>query len=210
MDPVPRHPAANMAWDEALLCSTETPVLRVYQWAAPAVSYGYFQKWSEVAAMVRDLPHVRRWTGGGIVHHGQDWTYSLMVPREDPFFQTRVKESYHRIHQILAHTLVQSGCAATLSVTPARSGKECFQAPVAFDVMLDNRKIAGAAQRRGRHGLLHQGSLQRANLSPAFPEIFASHLSSSFQLSEPSEETARQAESLGQHRYANPAWQRRF
>jgi hypothetical protein len=40
----------------------------------------------------------------------------------------------------------------------------CFSRPVRADIFQHGRKIAGAAQRRTRQGLLHQGSLQGANV----------------------------------------------
>ena len=69
-DTIPRCAAAQMALDEALLENTSGPVLRTYQWDAPAVSFGYSQSLSAVAAAHPDRPLVRRWTGGGIVEHG--------------------------------------------------------------------------------------------------------------------------------------------
>src|SRR5436189_4258680 len=71
------HSAAmNMAIDEALLEHAKIPLIRFYRWYSPALSFGYFGRFSDVAehADVRDL--VRRWTGGGIVFHGDDLTYS--------------------------------------------------------------------------------------------------------------------------------------
>jgi lipoate-protein ligase A len=53
----------------------------------------------------------------------------------------------------------------------------CFANPVRADVMIDGRKIAGAAQRRTRGGLLHQGSIQHVDLGNGLAERFASKLS---------------------------------
>ena len=60
--------AENMAWDEALLSSSQQlgqPVLRLYGWREPAATFGYFQKYSEVAGMTALRPLIRRCTGGG-------------------------------------------------------------------------------------------------------------------------------------------------
>ena len=73
----------NMALDEALLESMPRlaqPVLRFYGWRQPAASFGYFQKYAEVARLTKLRPLVRRPTAGGIVPHDSDWTYSLAFP----------------------------------------------------------------------------------------------------------------------------------
>jgi lipoate-protein ligase A len=84
-DPEPHAAALNMAIDEALLRTAREPLLRIYRWARPAVSFGYFGKWADVHRAWPEREAVRRWTGGGIVPHGDDLTYSLIVPREHPF-----------------------------------------------------------------------------------------------------------------------------
>ena len=72
-----------MAVDAALLQaapSLASPVLRFYSWAEPAATFGYFQKYSDVERMTLLRPLVRRPTGGGLVPHDSDWTYSMVFP----------------------------------------------------------------------------------------------------------------------------------
>src|SRR5277367_1833538 len=76
-------PARNMAIDEALLREVREPVLRIYEWNVPAVSLGYFQP----AALAGDRPFIRRYTGGGLVDHARDVTYTLVVPRKHPWME---------------------------------------------------------------------------------------------------------------------------
>src|SRR5437016_11611684 len=65
------HSAAmNMATDEALLEHATAPSIRFYRWHSPALSFGYFGKFSDVAVCAAERELVRRWTGGGIVFHG--------------------------------------------------------------------------------------------------------------------------------------------
>src|SRR5262249_46055918 len=73
----PRSAAMNMAIDEALLESATIPTIRFYGWHSPALSFGYFGRFSDVAIYAADRDLVRRWTGGGIVLHGDDLTYSV-------------------------------------------------------------------------------------------------------------------------------------
>ena len=80
-------PAYNMALDEALLAHAARlgrPVLRCYGWTEPAATFGYFQKFAEVAQATPLRPLVRRPTGGGIVPHAADWTYSVTFPPATP------------------------------------------------------------------------------------------------------------------------------
>src|SRR5882672_4520513 len=79
-------PAFNMAMDAALLQSMhrlKSPVLRFYSWTEKAASFGYFQKYSEIERLTHLRPLVRRPTGGGLVPHDADWTYSLAFPRSE-------------------------------------------------------------------------------------------------------------------------------
>ena len=72
-----------MALDEALLESMPRlgrPVLRFYGWTEPAATFGYFQKYADVERATHLRPLIRRPTGGGIVPHNADWTYSLAFP----------------------------------------------------------------------------------------------------------------------------------
>ena len=75
----------NMATDWWLFekaASEATPKFRAYSWASEEISFGYGQKWEWVeevtGASIQNL--VRRPTGGGIVRHGKDWTYCLVLP----------------------------------------------------------------------------------------------------------------------------------
>jgi lipoate-protein ligase A len=164
-----------MAIDEALCMAATSPTLRVYRWAEPSVSFGYFGHWSEVIERWPGRAAIRRWTGGGEVPHGEDFTYTLAVPREHPFCRMSVRESYGAIHRAVATLLPGSELAAS----DAAASAACFARPVVFDVLVAGAKVAGAAQRRGRHGLLHQGSIQGASFPRDFSHTLAGSLSSS-------------------------------
>jgi len=96
--------AFNMALDEALLESMprlQKPVLRFYGWTEPAATFGYFQKYTDVAQATLLRPLVRRPTGGGIVPHDADWTYSAVFPPGHEWHSLKAEESYRRIHDWL-------------------------------------------------------------------------------------------------------------
>src|SRR6266404_8254999 len=98
-----RSAAVNMAIDEALFETAEVPTIRFYQWDHPALSFGYFGKYTEVSNHDRDI--VRRWTGGGIVFHGEDLTYSLVIPATDDAFNESSMSIYEKVHAAVCAVL---------------------------------------------------------------------------------------------------------
>lgn len=163
--------ARNMAVDEALLEGMPRigrPVLRFYGWTEAAASFGYFQKYSEVERLTQLRPLVRRPTGGGIVPHDADWTYSLAFPAGHPWYRLAAVESYRRVHEWLQAAFAQVQVATRLAPAARKTGPgQCFAGHERSDLLWSGRKIAGAAQRRTRTGLLIQGSVQPPPGSPA-------------------------------------------
>src|SRR4029434_6066873 len=160
-DLAPRSAAMNMAIDQALLESAAAPSIRFYRWESPALSFGYFGRFADVADKASERDLVRRWTGGGIVFHGEDLTYSVVIPANDPVFAESSMSIYENVHRGLRKAVVANGQSAELalaaSVVDAGNetvdrGYNCFANPVRADVMIDSRKVAGAAQRRTRAG----------------------------------------------------------
>lgn len=176
--------AENMAIDFLLLQRhpRETaPRFRHYDWRGPAFTFGYSQKIAAVrAALPKDvtLDLCRRPTGGGIVDHRQDWTYALVIPRGHPLEDVRATQSYREVHESMVTALkaqgvrciakASSGEPAELPEKPAAmdastQASVCFQKAELFDVVHagTGEKIAGAAQKRNKRGLLFQGSIWR-------------------------------------------------
>ncbi len=187
IDPVRRSGPEAMAVDEWLLKTTTSPVLRMYAWAGVWASLGYFGKMDEARDLFPDVSLVRRWTGGGMVDHRADWTYTLAVPAGEPVSSLRGAESYREIHEVLSHVLAGEGIEARLCGADMSSGANlCFENPVGHDLLSpENRKLAGAGQRRSKSGLLHQGSVAVSATHPsARAEKFASLLASDWQVFE--------------------------
>src|SRR5476649_781640 len=139
----PASPARNMAVDEALLREIREPVLRIYEWNVPAVSLGYFQP----AALAGERPFIRRYTGGGLVDHARDVTYTLVLPRAHPWMELSAPESYGHIHRGVQAALAACDIESELA-TAAHAGESdaCFAKPVRFDLVAAERKLSGAAQ----------------------------------------------------------------
>jgi lipoate-protein ligase A len=157
----------NMAVDEVLLAHAADlcgmPLLRVYGWDRPAVSIGYAQRFSAAASAGDGCAVVRRPTGGGVVWHDRDLTYTAVVPSGHPLAALDRLESYHVFHRAVIRLLAECGICARLadSATPSvdRATLQCFVSPTVYDVLWSGGKAAGAAQRRTRDGILHQGSI---------------------------------------------------
>jgi len=165
---VDRSPDENMRIDAALLADSEklggAPVLRLYGWDRPSVTIGYTQK--EDAVPDRGSREVvKRPTGGGVVFHDNDLTYTVVVPAGHWIEGLDRVESYRAIHKALVRALGSFGIECLL--TGESSGKvdratmRCFATPTKYDVLAADSglKVAGAAQRRTKNGVLHQGSV---------------------------------------------------
>jgi len=203
-------PARNMAIDEALLREVREPVLRLYEWNVPAVSLGYFQP---ASLAPEGRPFVRRYTGGGLVDHAHDVTYTIVLPRAHPWMELSAPESYCIIHRGVQAAL--AACGIESELTPEASSAEseaCFQKPVRFDIVASGSKLSGAAQRRTREGLLHQGSIllhdptKNRALRSAFAEAFAGRLELAINPGSLTAEESTRADALEQERYATKEW----
>src|SRR5262249_1394186 len=141
-------PAWNMASDEALLhaiAQIGQPLLRFYGWKEPAATFGYFQSYAEVARLTALRPLIRRPTGGGLVPHAADWTYSLAFPPGHEWYALRAGQSYQLLHEWIQASLAELGIAAELSpdCRPDRLA-QCFAGAERFDLVWQGHKIAGA------------------------------------------------------------------
>ena len=110
-----RSAAMNMAIDEALLEIAVAPTIRFYRWNHPALSFGYFGKFADVADQKDEREIVRRWTGGGIVFHGNDLTYSIVIPANDPACANSSTTIYEKTHAAICMALVANGQTANLA-----------------------------------------------------------------------------------------------
>ena len=203
----PKSAALNMALDEALLERAATPILRFYCWRRPSLSFGYFGRYVEVADQASHREIVRRWTGGGIVPHGNDLTYSIIVPASHPWFARSSLEIYAEIHEAIRRALQSNGIESLLAnFAAAKISEDCFANAVRADVMRNGQKIAGAAHRRTRAGLLHQGSIQERDLPSRFRDDFARLLCERFEPATVSAGTLARAATIAGEKYGTIEW----
>jgi lipoate-protein ligase A len=206
----PAAPAAfNMALDEALLRTAAKrgrPLLRVYSWKKPAVTFGYFQKFPKDLAEGYEV--VRRPTGGGVVYHIKDTTYTVIVPPAHAFSMMATMDAYWLLHKAVAASFETQPDLHVAELHSPQGQYECFQKPVRGDVVTDGRKLAGGAQRRTKSGMLHQGSID-AKLSIAqLKRGFREALDVDFEEYEVADAERVVAEKFVVEKYATDAWNR--
>lgn len=165
--------AENMAVDLLLLQklpSDGAACFRHYGWRGPSFTFGYSQKHADARkAAGPDAELCRRPSGGGVVDHTDDWTYSLVIGREHDLWKVPAPQSYRALHQALSEALAGQGVDAALQKAEdadAPAAGICFARAEPDDVILlpSKVKLAGAALKRNKHGLLFQGSVARRPL----------------------------------------------
>ena len=157
------RPAAwNMAADETLHNTADHPILRIYKWSEPAVTIGRSQLYP--ANIPAGHAIIRRPTGGGIVWHTADLTYTLALPAEHPITRMDISASYALIHERIRAALPSPTLLHDArNRDPSPRTMSCFASPSRHDIMAgDGAKIAGAAELRSARGLLVQGSVSLA------------------------------------------------
>ncbi len=172
----------NMAVDEVLLNravqqAQKYPVLRVYGFYRNALTLGYSQKIKELVGLEgykkQGYELCRRITGGGAVFHGQDLTYSLIIPTKEYTEFASVIKSYRLIHETLVTGLKSLGLKLDLNKKGKHNnGSLCFESPVPDDLMIGKEKLGGAAQKRAADYLLHQGSIDLTLLHKSDEDFF--------------------------------------
>jgi lipoate-protein ligase A len=157
-----------------MLSAQNHPILHFYEWKNDSATYGYFVKPEQYlnldSARRRGLELARRPTGGGIVFHVWDLAFSVLVPSSCPQFSMNILDNYAFVNNTVLKAVKSFlDQKVELELTPVDSpefdsgcGRFCMAKPTKYDVMLDGRKIAGAAQRKQKSGFLHQGTIALA------------------------------------------------
>lgn len=201
----------QMALDEVLLRWVKRPTLRIYRWSGPCVTFGYFQPLEAVRQSYPGIPSlslVRRWTGGGMVEHGKDLTFSLMIPKGDSAVSMPPASFYRELHRRIAGWL--SGAVSSevrlAGERDIKSGPLCFTAPAGNDILMSDQKILGGAQRRSAGALLYQGSLQGMVGISLDSMAMACSLSRSVDQRSLEKELLDESKLLAERKYRSPEW----
>jgi len=173
-----------MALDEAIALSVRTqnapPTLRLYGWDRPSLSLGCFQKSADLDLAYcrkRNIPLVRRPTGGRAILHGDELTYSFSVRTDWEPFTKGLRKSYGSISAAFRLAFEKIGVSAQWKDQQEKGrilvrSPLCFQSSSYGEIVVDNRKIVGSAQRRWKDGLLQQGTIPYACDGATLARIF--------------------------------------
>lgn len=169
--------AENMRLDGELLHQLDpagAPILHLYGWEEPSVTYGYFirpEEWFDLQKTeARGVALARRPTGGGITFHIWDLAFSFLLPSNHPACSINTLENYRFVNETVLETVKELfSLPDSVEIIPndfqeksSDCGHFCMAKPTQYDVVYQGRKIAGAAQRRRKQGYLHQGTISLA------------------------------------------------
>lgn len=164
----------NMAVDRRLLQELhpeDSPLLHVYEWSHLSATYGHFVRpldfLDSEGILKMNLPIAKRPTGGGILFHGLDLTFSLLIPASNSCFSRNTLANYAFVNAVVMNVIkfflgnhfpLRLFCGENNPLDSSCS-RFCMANPTEFDVMVGERKVCGGAQRQTRKGFLHQASI---------------------------------------------------
>ena len=139
------------------------PILRLYSWQK-SVTFGAGQNPSDYENLLKEYKNnfSKRITGGGVLFHGHDISYSLVLP--STFIDNRsVKETYELICSFILEFYSNLGLKASFakdikSIVLSKS-PFCQVGFEAYDIIVNGRKIGGNAQKRAKNVIFQHGSI---------------------------------------------------
>jgi lipoate-protein ligase A len=182
IDTGPLSGPENMAIDAALLdCfvpGESLPVLRLYGWEPPAFSYGRFQRVADIIDLEKcrenGIAVVRRITGGGVIYHAAELTYSLACPTDFVGNCRSVKDAFFHLTSFLLGFYRELGLDPVHAVDHFGGARQlggrtplCFAGIESCDILLAGKKIGGNAQRRLKNAIFQHGSIPLQQMAGA-------------------------------------------
>lgn len=168
--------AFNMAADEVLSLSLKEQrnfsYLRLYTWQPAALSFGYNQRIEKIvnvdAAKESGICLVRRMTGGRMVFHNEEYTFSAGMTIEDLRSVTGNQATFLDMFIFMISPLVcalqKAGISARLSsakecIKTDADKHHCYSAAAGHSIFAENRKLVGAAGLMRDNCLVIHGSI---------------------------------------------------
>lgn len=138
--------------------SSDKPLLTFYEWGAPSLTYGYFVNPDDYLVK-NSFQMGRRPTGGGILFHSIDCAFSLVIPASHEKLSLNTLENYRLVNGLVSEALASLGVKVEVLEEGKSPMRFCMAKPTVYDLVIGDKKVVGAAQRRSKEGLLHQGSI---------------------------------------------------
>lgn len=169
---LPASAAYNMALDEKIFTrylEDGVPVLRVYRWQSPSFTYGVSQSPESEIDMPRCVSDgvgvAKRMTGGGILFHHDELTYSFVCGKEDVGEPKNIFVAYREICAFLIRFYESFGFKATFALESEGFKDKCAPSALCsasyekYDILINGKKIGGNAQKRRRQVIFQHGSI---------------------------------------------------
>ena len=139
------------------------PILRIYSWE-DSISFGAGQNIDDYSSLKEEYKNnvSKRLTGGGVLFHGHDISYTIVL-NPNMIENRDVKETYFLLCQFLLKFYEYLGLKASfakdneniiLSKSPF-----CQVGFEAYDIIINDKKIGGNAQKRAKNCILQHGSI---------------------------------------------------
>ena len=162
---------SNMVMDADLLSRytqdpKRQPVFRIYTWKDPFYTLGHSQD-PEAELDVKSceeqgIGYVKRITGGGIIYHDHEITYSMVCSKADLPQHSVIADSFKHICSFLLHFYRRLGLHPQFAVDQQAQtsfNPFCFAGREKYDILIDNKKIGGNAQKRSKDVIFQHGSI---------------------------------------------------
>jgi len=168
----PASAANNMALDAEIFSRylvDRIPVLRLYSWQAPALTYGISQQPENEIDITRcscdGVQLAQRITGGGVLFHQDEITYSLVCAKADAGEDKKVFVDYRAICAFLIYFYESLGLKPYFALeakdfeNKSVAHELCSASREKYDIVINNKKIGGNAQKRKREAIFQHGSI---------------------------------------------------
>ncbi|HXF28692.1 MAG TPA: lipoate--protein ligase family protein, partial [Chlamydiales bacterium] len=136
------------------------PLIRFYEWHTPSITYGCFIDPTEyLRREISGFELAKRPTGGGILFHLNDFAFTVAVPHSHPRFSPNVLDNYRWINETVVKAISKCDDCDAITLQPKSVEKAslrhfCMATPTQYDLLLNGKKVGGAAQRKTNFGFV--------------------------------------------------------
>lgn len=144
-------------------------VLRLYRWEQPSFTYGFSQNPENEINLAKckadGVEIAKRITGGGILFHHDELTYSFVCSKLDVGEPSGVFVDYRNICKFLMHFYESLGLAPSFALqakdfkNKSTPSELCSAAHEKYDIVINGKKIGGNAQKRKRQVIFQHGAI---------------------------------------------------
>jgi len=162
----------NMGLDEKIFkryLEDGVGVLRLYRWQGPSFTYGFSQQpenFLDLGACAADGVGVaKRITGGGVLFHHDEITYSFVCSKSDLGEPQGVFVDYRNICKFLMRFYESLGLRPVFALKAPDFKDRCAPHEICsaayekYDIVIGSKKIGGNAQKRNRQAVFQHGSI---------------------------------------------------